>query len=99
MPVRSKWGGLATLQRAIVLDSLGRHREAEALYKSLQAHPSGSVAKKAKNMLFGFEAMAFMKADTMSYIRTTKEFDPFFRRFSDANQVRGARGEGGREGE
>ena len=38
MPVKTKVGGMATLQKAIVLDSLGYSEDAKKLYKSLRGH-------------------------------------------------------------
>lgn len=63
---RSRVGGEATLQKAICLDSLGRNEEAMALYKMISRHSAPGVAKKAKQMLFGFSAGAYLKAHTIS---------------------------------
>ena len=38
VPVKTKVGGMATLQKAIVLDSLGFSEDAKKLYKSLRGH-------------------------------------------------------------
>ena len=38
VPVKTKVGGMATLQKAIVLDSLGYSEEAKKLYKTLRGH-------------------------------------------------------------
>ena len=65
--LKSRLGGLATLQSALILDSLGQSKEAEKLYRRIQGHPVSEVARKAKQMLFGFQAQAFLKADTISY--------------------------------
>jgi hypothetical protein len=48
-------GGLATLQKAIILDSSGQSAEAQKLYKRIANHAVAQVARKAKQMLFGFE--------------------------------------------
>ena len=50
-------GGQALLQRAIALDSLGRGADARTLYAALQRHPNAYVARTAKRLSFGFQAM------------------------------------------
>lgn len=55
MAPRSRVGGLARLQAAITLDSLGRSQEAKELYHSLRGHPAGDIAKRAGRLLFGFQ--------------------------------------------
>ena len=37
------------------------------------------VARKAKQLSFGFEAAAFLKADTISYAAKAKDFNKYFR--------------------
>ena len=37
-----------------------------ALYKSLSRHSAPGVAKRAKQMLFGFDSMNYLKTHTMS---------------------------------
>ncbi len=56
MPLKTKYGGMATLQKAIVLDSLGYAEDAKKLYRQLRGHAVAYVARKAKHMAFGFEA-------------------------------------------
>lgn len=65
VPPRSRVGGLAALNKAICDDSLGRRDEAYAAYKRLAAHPTGEVAKRAKQMIFGFVAADNLKVSTM----------------------------------
>ncbi|GIL64357.1 hypothetical protein Vafri_18328 [Volvox africanus] len=60
VPVKTKYGGLATLQKAIVLDSVGQNEAAQKLYKSIATHGVAQISKKAKQMLFGFEAMTWV---------------------------------------
>jgi tetratricopeptide (TPR) repeat protein len=55
---KSDVGGRAALQRAITLDSLGRHDEALKLYGQLRTHRCTSIAKSARSMSFGFQAGA-----------------------------------------
>lgn len=67
VPLRSKIGGMASLQKAICLDSLGKNREAYGIYKSLKGHTAPGVAKSAKRMLFGFTAAENLKVSTMQF--------------------------------
>ena len=53
--LRSRVGGVARLQKAIVLDSVGRSSEAKELYTALKGHPHGDLAKRARRLLFGFQ--------------------------------------------
>eukprot|EP00198_Chlamydomonas_reinhardtii_P009820 XP_001699157.1 predicted protein [Chlamydomonas reinhardtii] len=87
VPVKTKYGGLATLQKAIVLDSVGNHEAAQKLYKSIATHGVAQVSKKAKQMLFSFEAMDFMKADKFSYAVKKEEYDKYFRGAADRRKV------------
>jgi hypothetical protein len=52
------------------------------MYKKLANHPAPGVSKRAKQFLFGFEAAENLKAHTISYLPSAKEWDPFFRRFT-----------------
>lgn len=67
LPARSRTAGLAALNKAIADDSLGRREDAYSAYKRLAVHPTGEVAKKAKQMLFGFAAAKNLKVDTISF--------------------------------
>ena len=67
VPLRSKIGGQAALQKAICLDSLGYNKEAYSIYTSLEGHSGPGVAKAAKRFLFGFKAAQKLKVDTMYY--------------------------------
>eukprot|EP00803_Ostreobium_quekettii_P011738 evm.model.scf_1229.3 EVM.evm.TU.scf_1229.3 scf_1229:16912-20312(-) len=64
---RTEVGGEALLNKAICLDSLGRNQDAKILYQQLQTHPVADIKKRAKQLLFGFEAMDNLKTHTMSY--------------------------------
>ncbi|GLC39268.1 hypothetical protein PLESTB_001649300 [Pleodorina starrii] len=83
VPVKTKYGGLATLQKAIVLDSVGQSDAAQKLYKSIANHGVAQVSKKAKQMLFSFEAMTFMKADQFSYSVKKSDYAKYFRAPAD----------------
>lgn len=65
VPLKNKIGGLASFQKAVCLDSLGRNEEAYPIYKSLKGHTAPGVAKNSKRMLFGFQAAKDLKVDTM----------------------------------
>jgi hypothetical protein len=56
--LKSEVGGKANLQRAITMDSMGRHTEAKSLYQLLKGHRSSEVARTARSMSFGFTAGA-----------------------------------------
>ena len=65
VPLRSRLGGLAGLQRAITLDSLGRNQEAYPIYVSLKGHSAPGVAKTASRMIFGFVAAKELKVERL----------------------------------
>ena len=67
VPIRSKIGGQASLQKAICLDSLGYNEEAYEIYKKLEGHTGPGVSKSAKRFLFGFKAAKKLKVDTIYY--------------------------------
>ncbi|MEW5314116.1 MAG: hypothetical protein WDW38_005636 [Sanguina aurantia] len=87
VPVKTKIGGQATLQKAVALDSLGESKMAEKLYKTLTGHPIPAVSKKARQMLFGFEAMTFMKTSSASMGVKNTDYASYFRRMADRNRV------------
>eukprot|EP00271_Cylindrocystis_brebissonii_P021813 TRINITY_DN8034_c0_g1_i1.p1 TRINITY_DN8034_c0_g1~~TRINITY_DN8034_c0_g1_i1.p1 ORF type:complete len:559 (-),score=84.98 TRINITY_DN8034_c0_g1_i1:254-1930(-) len=53
---KSEVHGSALLQKAVCLDSMARSEEARELYEKLQGHPAVGVRKKARQLLFGFQA-------------------------------------------
>ncbi len=69
------------MQLAITLDSLGRNKEAYAIYRAIERSNAPGVAKAAKRMLFGWEASNFLKANTMSF-EIKREWDPYFTRLT-----------------
>jgi hypothetical protein len=80
MPFPSELHGMAALQEAVCLDSLNRSDEAKVKYEKLVSHPNGAVRKKARQLLFGFQAAERLKVragynwDSSSYRRY---FDAF----------------------
>ena len=67
VPLRSRIGGQANLQKAICLDSLGRNTDAYSIYTKLEGHTAPGVSKASRRMLFGFKAAENLKVATMSY--------------------------------
>lgn len=55
VPLKTRVGGLATLQAAICLDTLGDGASAQVLYRRLRGHPSGEVGRRARHLVFGFQ--------------------------------------------
>lgn len=58
---QSELHGLAALQWSICQDSLNRSNEAQLMYERLQSHPNAQVSKKARQLIFSFQAMEMMK--------------------------------------
>lgn len=80
--LRTPIGGEIGLHRAICLDSVGRTDEALAVYTSLTSHPSGKIAKRAKQLVYGIKAMDFLKTRSISYSVTKGAYDEYFNRLS-----------------
>lgn len=78
VPAKTKLAGLASLQRAIIMDSFGYNEQAQSQYKSLVMHPAPEVGKRAKRMLFGFDAAKFLKADTMDFSGKKQAWAKYF---------------------
>lgn len=55
LPLKTRIGGLSTLQAAICYDTLGNAQQAQALYKRLRGHPNSEVGRKARHLVFGFQ--------------------------------------------
>ncbi|KAL6757912.1 hypothetical protein V8C86DRAFT_2613023 [Haematococcus lacustris] len=87
VPLKSRVGGLAGMQAAIILDSQGLSEPAQKLYRQLQGHAVASVSRKAKQMLFGFKAAVFLKADQITYAPRKEEYARFFRPLADRNKI------------
>ncbi|XP_058079974.1 uncharacterized protein LOC131228156 isoform X5 [Magnolia sinica] len=83
---QSELHGLAALQWSICQDSLnafqmdGRPNEARAMYEKLQSHPNVQVSKKARQFVFGFQAMEMMKI-TSSFPPKTTGYQSYFEAF------------------
>lgn len=56
--------------------------EAKALYKQLTRHPQAYLNKRAKQMIFGLDAMDNLKTHTMSYSAGSSAFETFFTKLS-----------------
>ena len=87
VPVRTAVGGKATLQKAVILDSTGNSEEAKKLYKNIRGHAVAAVARKARQLSYGFEAADFLKANTISYATKSKDYIKYFRSIADRNRV------------
>ncbi|GBF88088.1 hypothetical protein Rsub_00800 [Raphidocelis subcapitata] len=87
VPLKTRIGGLATLQAAICYDTLGDETQAQGLYRRLKGHPSGEVGRKARHLVFGFQAMDFLKTKNLSYSVDKSAYDKYFRRFADQSRV------------
>lgn len=83
LPVRSALAGKAMLQRAICLDSQGNSKAAEIEYKKLLQHPKAEVRKAADRMLYGFEAMKNLKANTIDFQTQKNAYNEYLESFVD----------------
>lgn len=79
MPYQSELHGLAALQWAVSLDASNRFQEARAMYEKIVSHPNVTVRKKAKQLLYGFQAMDNLKVAT-----TSKWDSSVYRKYFDA---------------
>ncbi|MQL93886.1 hypothetical protein Taro_026540 [Colocasia esculenta] len=61
-----------------------RPDEARIMYERLQSHPSIKVSKKAKQFMFGFQAMEMMKVSSYSISKATG-YEDFFNAFVEDN--------------
>lgn len=85
--MQTRLGGYAALQKAICMDSLGQNDAALPLYKALSRHKEGPVAKYAKLLMFGFDAMDNLKMRNLSY-SVSGAYEQYFRKTSgDWNTV------------
>lgn len=73
--------GLAALQWSICQDSLSRPSEARVMYEKLQSHPNPRVSKKAKQFIFGFQAMEMMKVKSSTLSPASTDYQNFFEAF------------------
>jgi hypothetical protein len=47
--------------------------------RSIQGHPTSEVSRKAKALVFGFQAMTFLKTENISYAVKKDEYLKYFR--------------------
>ncbi|KAI3445107.1 hypothetical protein Pfo_001772 [Paulownia fortunei] len=73
--------GLAALQWSICQDSLSRPNEARMMYEKLQSHPSPQVSKKARQFVFGFQAMEMMKVTSLTRSPLSTGYQNYFEAF------------------
>ena len=71
----------ALLGRGLCLDSLGQEAQAREVYGLLSGHPNRSFARKASQMLFGFDAANDLGfgSDKASYVVGSDQYSPLFR--------------------
>ncbi|KAK6163026.1 hypothetical protein DH2020_002867 [Rehmannia glutinosa] len=81
LPFQSEIHGLAALQWSICQDSLTRRNEARVMYEKLQSHPSPKVSKKARQFVFGFQAMEMLKVSKMSGPPASSGYQNYFEAF------------------
>ncbi len=78
VPLKTKIGGQAYLQKAICLDSLGMNDEAYQIYNSLKGHNGPGVAKAARRFLFGWSAAKELKVEMKYDSRGTQAWQSYF---------------------
>eukprot|EP00199_Chlamydomonas_sp_CCMP681_P000640 CAMPEP_0119109350 /NCGR_PEP_ID=MMETSP1180-20130426/17859_1 /TAXON_ID=3052 ORGANISM="Chlamydomonas cf sp, Strain CCMP681" /NCGR_SAMPLE_ID=MMETSP1180 /ASSEMBLY_ACC=CAM_ASM_000741 /LENGTH=461 /DNA_ID=CAMNT_0007095093 /DNA_START=17 /DNA_END=1402 /DNA_ORIENTATION=+ len=87
VPLKSRVGGLAGLSKGVILDSQGYSEEAQKLYKQLQGHALPAVSRKSRQLLFGFQASTYLKADTINYSARNADFLKYMRGAVDRTRV------------
>jgi len=85
VPIQCRIGGEVALQKAICLDSLGRNKEAYAIYVRIERHNAPGVAKAAKRMIFGFKAAEELKVTDLRYAPDEKAWKSYFDQISAAS--------------
>lgn len=85
VPIQCRIGGEVALQKAICLDSLGRNKEAYAIYVKIERHNAPGVAKAAKRMIFGFKAAEDLKVTDLRYAPDQKAWKSYFDQISAAS--------------
>ncbi|XP_020525969.1 uncharacterized protein LOC18439180 isoform X4 [Amborella trichopoda] len=78
---KSELHGFAALQWSICQDSLSRSKEAQIMYEKLQNHPNVQVSKKARQFIFGFEAMEMMKISSSPISPKATGYQNYFEAF------------------
>ncbi|KAG0607390.1 hypothetical protein M758_8G024500 [Ceratodon purpureus] len=92
MPFPSELHGMAALQEAVCLDSLNRSDEAKIRYEKLVSHPNGAVRKKARQLLFGFQAAEKLKVRA-GYNWDSSSYRKYFDAFADGYNTMYKKGE------
>eukprot|EP00878_Enallax_costatus_P025661 GHUV01027476.1.p1 GENE.GHUV01027476.1~~GHUV01027476.1.p1 ORF type:complete len:130 (+),score=36.82 GHUV01027476.1:193-582(+) len=54
---------------------------------SIRGHPTSEVSRKAKQLVFGFQAMSFLKTEGLSYAVKKEDYLKYFRRAADRNRL------------
>ncbi|XP_073154930.1 uncharacterized protein [Henckelia pumila] len=81
LPFESKLHGLAAFQWSICQDSLSRSNEARVMYEKLQSHPNPDVSKKARQLVFSFQAMEMMKVGSSNGSPLSSGYQNYFEAF------------------
>lgn len=81
LPFQNELYGLAALQWSICQDSLTRRNEARAIYEKLQSHPNPQVSKKARHLMFSFQAMEMMKVTSSTHSPIDMDYQNYFEAF------------------
>ncbi|CAL1411700.1 unnamed protein product [Linum trigynum] len=81
LPFQSELHGLAALQWSICQDSLNRPNEARAVYEKLQSHPNPKVSKRARQLMFSFQAMEMMKVTGSNFSLDNPGYQDYFEKF------------------
>ena len=85
VPLKTKIGGQAYLQKAICLDSLGMNDEAYQIYNSLKGHNGPGVAKAARRFLFGWKAAKELKVEMRYDNGSSQAWQSYFDKFNSGN--------------
>lgn len=85
VPLKTKIGGQAYLQKAICLDSLGMNDEAYQIYNSLKGHNGPGVAKAARRFLFGWKAAKELKVEMRYDTGGSQAWSTYFEKFNSGN--------------
>ncbi|CAI0560254.1 unnamed protein product [Linum tenue] len=98
LPFQSELHGLAALQWSICQDSLNRPNEARAVYEKLQSHPNPKVSKRARQLMFSFQAMEMMKVTGSNFSLDNPGYQDYFEKFVQDKTNYSATNDEGEEG-
>ncbi|CAH8263793.1 unnamed protein product, partial [Arabidopsis lyrata] len=76
--VQSELHGLAALQWSICQDSLRKAEKARRIYEKLLSHPNPRVSKKARQLMFSFQAMERRKVKGSSFMEGNTGYQDYF---------------------